>query len=782
MSEPARRPRTTRRDVQALRAIAVGLVLLNHFWPTHLPGGYIGVDVFFIISGFLITAHLLSEVARTGRVSLPRFTARRARRLLPAALLVSLVSLVGAIIWLPANQWERIAREIFAASAYFENWLLTASAVDYSARGDAATPVQHYWSLSVEEQFYLLWPITLIALIWVLSRTVGRRRTLPRAVGQTQHTGGTRQATGSSHPHTGHLHLGAVGNRPLALGMLAIGLASFLFACWMTEVARSAAYFNTFGRVWEFMAGAALAVLAGGIARRIEAMPGGATLAGIGQLLGYALIAASALRFTESTAFPGPWAIVPVVGTVLVIACGPKTPKWSPARLLHWRPVQYTGDISYSLYLWHWPLIVIVPFVLGRETTTPDRVVLILVSFALAALTKHVVEDPGRTRLFVHARPRRTLLAAGASIVVVGLLAGAAIVTSHGAIARETARLEALQNSGCYGAAALISAAAADCGNPFGPAEVPPRGPDDTPWFAPEECALLPHGEQVLVDERPTLTSCDFSAPNTSEPGTAAGDGAGAGSTDDGTDADGEADSGEAATDPLDVWLVGDSHAEHWKAAVYELGRERGWRVMSGMHGGCPTVNVPLAQSFGEDTPQAKREACLDWSEQISARILQDAPDLVLVSNFASTEVVDDGSGDSQPEQLARAFPDSLGAWAAHGAEVVVIRDAPTAGQAIGAACVERQGGETAGCTAPASEVLRADPMVEAAELFDNAAVSSVDLSDGFCLDGTCSGVVGGLPVFYDDDHVSRRYSATLAPLLEERLDETLRRLDRSAG
>lgn len=725
-SRESERPRirTPRRDIQALRAIAIGLVLLNHFWPTRLPGGYVGVDVFFVISGFLITAHLLAEITRTGRLSLPRFYARRARRLLPAALLVALVSLGAALVWVPATQWNRIAREVFAASAYFENWLLAASAVDYSARGDAATPVQHYWSLSVEEQFYLLWPVALLGLILLLGREL-------------------------------------VGNRALALSMLGIGLASFALACWLTEAARSAAYFNTFGRVWEFMAGAALAVLAGGIARRVEAGRAGAAVAGAGQLIGYALIGGSAVLFTESTAFPGPWAIVPVAGTALVIACGPTVPRWSPARLLHWRPVQYAGDISYSLYLWHWPLIVVAPFVIDRQTTSPDRVVLILLAFALAALTKRFVEDPGRTRLFAGARPRRTLLAVVASVVIVGIVSGATVLASHRAAEREAARLEALVNSGCYGADALIGAdaAGADCGDPFAPAEVPPRGAEETPWFAPEECALRPDDEQILVDDRPSLTVCDFAG---------ADDGA----------ADGADDGSE---EPLTVWLVGDSHAEHWKAAVYELARERGWRVLSGMHGGCPTVPVPLVESFGEPTPEAKREACLGWSEEVSSRILRDAPDLVLVSNFASTEVVDDGSGDPQPEQLARAFPASLGAWADAGAEVVVIRDAPTAGDAIGASCVERRGDRASGCTAPASEVLRADPMVEAVELFGRPAVRSIDLGDGFCRDGVCSGVIGGLPVFYDDDHVSRSYSRTLAPLLEDRLDETLRRLARSA-
>ena len=174
---PLRSDRTnaTRPEIQALRAAAVLLVVIFHLWPLRLPGGFTGVDVFFVISGYLITAHLLREVHRSGSVSLARFWARRVRRLLPASLFVLLVSVIGVLIWVPVTYWQQFLRETAAAATYVLNWVLTRDAVDYLASENTPSPVQHFWSLSVEEQFYLAWPLlipSLAALLLVFSRPV----------------------------------------------------------------------------------------------------------------------------------------------------------------------------------------------------------------------------------------------------------------------------------------------------------------------------------------------------------------------------------------------------------------------------------------------------------------------------------------------------------------------------------------------------------------------------------------------------------------------------------
>lgn len=715
-SAPSREPLAPSRskvrgDIQALRAAAVALVVANHLWPTRLTGGFVGVDVFFVISGFLITAHLLGEIRRSGTVSLPKFYARRARRLLPAALLVGVVTLAATLVWIPAERWARIAREVFASAAYFENWMLTASAVNYSDRGQVATPAQHYWSLSVEEQFYLLWPLTLLFLGLLLARKFSGRIAERRAY--------------------------------LALAILVLAAASLAFSLWQTSTNPSASYFNTFGRAWEFMVGALIATLMPALSDwfvRSRAL----ALRGVLQLVGYSMILFSAATFSEATTFPGPWALVPVVGTALVIALGPEIPRWSPARVADWRPVRYLGDISYSLYLWHWPVIVIMPFALARDVGTLDKLVMLALSLVLAMLTKRFVEDPGRTKLFAGARPRRTLVATLASVASVALMAGGVTYAASAIEAREAARIDAAVGSGCFAAEALSPGN--NCEEPFGPALFPAGAESDAPWktVAPE-CATVSEDRQILAQGKPSYVECSF-------PDAAASPG----------------------SRPYTVWLVGDSHAEHWKAAVYDIARGNGWDVRATMQGGCPTVPTPLVTAFGEPTDPAKQESCTSWVSEVSERILADQPDLVIVSNFASTEGVDDGSGRSQPEQLADGMSGTLQAWADAGSEVVVIRDVPSAGTRLGASCAAQNGDNALACTAPQSEVLPADPQVAAVELLDTPRLHSVDLTEYFCVDGTCSGIVGGLPVYYDMDHLSGSYSRSLAPALGEKLGVVL--------
>lgn len=704
-----------RADIQALRAVAVLFVVVNHIWPMRLSGGYVGVDVFFVISGYLITAHLLREIRVSDRVALPRFYARRAKRLLPAALLVGVVTLIATVIWVPAERWARIAQEIFASAAYVENWVLTASSVNYSARGQASTPAQHYWSLSVEEQFYLLWPLTLLIIGTIVARKLPGRITA----------------------------------RPGAL-VAAISLicaASFAFSVWQTETDRAAAYFNTFGRAWEFMLGALVAAAAPFITRWFATHPL-LSLRGIVQLASYAAILWSGLRFTESTAFPGPWALLPVAATALIIATGPEVPKWSPVRWQAWRPVQYLGDISYSLYLWHWPIIVIVPFALAREVQTVDRVAMFAASIVLAALSKHFIEDPGRTKLFATSKPRMPLITAGASIAVVGALALGTVTWAGAVAAREAARIDAAVGSGCFAAAALANDG---CDDPFGPAIFPAGADSEAPWKASaRECEIVPDSEQIMVKGKPSLVHCDFTK---------------------GVPASGAPGSADA---PKSVWLVGDSHAEHWRAALFDIGRANGWDLTTTMQGSCATVPATLAKTFGTATTDEKKQSCGDWVEAFSSRLAQAKPDLVIVSNFASTEEIDDGSGRPQPEQYADAMRKSFSKWTAAGSRVVVIRDVPTAGKTLGADCVAQRGTQDQACTASEKAMLRPDPQGAAVPLLDDPRVHLVDLTEYFCRDGVCSGVIGGLPVYYDQDHVSASYSRSLAPMIGAKLSTAL--------
>jgi len=281
------------------------------------PGGFAGVDVFFAISGFLITSLLLREAERDGRVSLSGFWARRARRILPAALLTILAGAIATIVLVPLTQWQQFLGEMRASTAYVQNWQLAGDAVDYLASANAPSPVQHYWSLSIEEQFYLVWPV-LIAVALVATRG---RQAAPR-------------------------------RRLVALVLATATALSLLYSMLDTAADPAAAYFVTPTRAWELGAGALLA-LAGPFGRS-------PTFArAVLSWLGLAAIVVAALTYSGATPFPGYAALLPVLGALAVIRAGAPAWRLAPTRLMAFAPVQRLGDISYSVYLCHWPLIIL---------------------------------------------------------------------------------------------------------------------------------------------------------------------------------------------------------------------------------------------------------------------------------------------------------------------------------------------------------------------------------------------------------------------------------------
>jgi peptidoglycan/LPS O-acetylase OafA/YrhL len=337
-----------RPDVQALRALAIGLVVLNHLWPNQFPGGYVGVDVFFVISGFLISSHLIREVDGTGRIQLARFYARRVRRLLPAAFLVLVFAVIGAYLVVPRPQWNGYASEVMASALYWQNWLLATDPAGHAQ----FTAVTSYWSLSVEEQFYLCWPLLLLALFAIKSR------------------------------------------RARFVGMATVGAASLVLSIYLTHVAQHFAYLATPVRVWEFAIGALIALGAK------FALP--AVAANLASLAGVVAVVGSALLLGPHSEFPGAVALIPAVGTGLIIAAGTRPIRQWHNPVSSSAPVQLLGDISYSLYLWHWPLIVLAMFafpgaVVAGTLTVPLRLAILAISLVLAYLSKRLVEDPMRS-------------------------------------------------------------------------------------------------------------------------------------------------------------------------------------------------------------------------------------------------------------------------------------------------------------------------------------------------------------------------------------------------
>lgn len=360
-----------RSDIQGLRAVAVLAVVFYHAGVPFISGGYVGVDVFFVISGFLITGHLLNGLRRDGRVQFANFYARRVRRILPAAFVVLVLSIVAALIWYPPLLMREVWQGAIATALYIPNYLFASQGTNYLAE---MTPslFQHYWSLGIEEQFYLLWPLLLAAGFALIKS----RRVLFAAV----------------------------------CGLV---LLSFVAGVLLTFRSQPWAFFALPTRAWELGVGAFVAFL---LTYRPKILKG--VGAAVGGWVGVAGILGAVIFFDGTTQFPGYWAAVPVVATALVIISGDSAAKYSPNRALSLRPMMWIGLISYSLYLVHWPLLQVPQAAVGFENPLPLLIKLALAaaSVPLAWLLYKFVETPGRTGAWLaRARPRRSLLAAGAA-------------------------------------------------------------------------------------------------------------------------------------------------------------------------------------------------------------------------------------------------------------------------------------------------------------------------------------------------------------------------------
>ena len=364
-----------RRDLQGVRALAVLLVALNHANVPFLPGGYIGVDVFFVLSGYFITGLLLREALggvhgrdgdpTTGRISISRFYARRARRILPAATLTLAVTAIAVYIVYDVLRADFLGTkpallDELASAMFYANFHFAAGATNYFANASMTmpSPVQHFWSLSVEEQFYFVWP-SLLALTFFLCR---RRAGFDR-----------RRAV-----------------RLLGLVIAVVCVGSLLWSIHDTATNPQGAYFSTFARAWELGLGAGMALLAPAAARlpRSIRVPLG--------WIGIGMVICAALSFSSRTSFPGYAALLPVGGSALMVLAGLHPTRLGVDRLLGMRPLAYIGDRSYTFYLWHYPTLIICWQAAGHELSVADNLALLCGAFLLSAVTFQFYENPLR--------------------------------------------------------------------------------------------------------------------------------------------------------------------------------------------------------------------------------------------------------------------------------------------------------------------------------------------------------------------------------------------------
>ncbi|KQY50250.1 MULTISPECIES: acyltransferase family protein [unclassified Nocardioides] len=695
MTDHATKRREARADIQALRALAVGLVVVYHLFPSRLTGGFIGVDTFFVISGFLITLHLVEKPPRGGR-DLLAFWARRARRLLPASLTVLAATLGAAWLFLPETQWETTAVHTRAAALYYANWQLAADVVDYLAAENEPSPVQHFWSLGVEEQFYLGWPVLLLALT-VLVPVAHRLR--------------------------GYW-----------LGLGAVVVASLVWSVHLTASEPAAAYFVTWTRLWELGAGGLLALAAPTARRWAEQRPRGANAVAVA---GWCLILVTAFLYTDRTPFPGWHAALPVVGSALVIAAH------SRMRVYDVPGVQWLGDVSYAVYLWHWPLIVIAPIALSKVAGSPERgpldtLLILVATLVLAGLTKVHIEDRFRTPTWSR-RVVPSLVSGGVGMAVVVALATSLVATVNAQQREDRTALEAILDGSdpCAGAGALDPARSC-----------PPNDNTDlvpSPLLASEDWSdaydKRPDGRSCFAgSSRFKVVECTFGDP-------------------DGT---------------VDVVLVGNSHAGQWLPALQSIAERRHWRITTYLASMCTAADLP--QYFDTEGSTA---GCIDWTREVSESVAQDKPDLVVFTNRTGRPALDETSVEESAPKYTAGFRKTLGVLTSTGVPVVVIRDTPIPiqdGIDDIPDCLALHDDDPAACSGPRDVWESGDPSIAAARQLADRGVSIADLTDSLCDETTCWGAIGGVVVYADGHHLTNTYSHTLAPQLAPYLLKALGR------
>lgn len=699
-----------RADVQGLRAIAVLTVIAAHYGLPGFQGGFLGVDVFLVISGFLITQLLLVEVRGSGTLSLRDFYARRARRIVPAASLVLVATVGFSAALLGSAQALDTVQDAAWATVFAANLRFSSVGTDYFARDQLVSPLQHYWSLSVEEQFYLAWPLLVIGCLLVL----GRRR-------------GGRRATW-----------------PLGLVVTAGVAVSFWYAVRLSHAEPVAAYFSTPARAWELGVGALAAI----VGARITA-PLGPQARALLATTGLVGIALAATTFDKTTQSRAEFVVVPVVATAMVLLAGmrrtdvadddPSTVPTLPARILGIAPLRAIGDWSFSLYLWHWPLLVVLEAHHGGEVSWLAKVDLALLALALAALTYRWVEQPFRNP--VRLPRRRALTLYPASIVVVALVCGA----GWGWVERQAST---------YGDGPALTVSSSELTEDPEVAEDVSTDPVialvQASVYAGERGKPVPRvlkpGKLDLADAIADVGDCDYS-PADARQVCVRGD----------VDAD------------RSIVVIGDSHARMWISAFDEIAEREGYRAYYFVKPLCTAADVAVSDSAGNPWPD-----CSDFRRWAFDQVDEIQPDLTVLASTAPERDVYTAAGPvgiddpRRAEVMEAGWTRSFARVAASSGDVRLIRDVPLADVAPGT-CLTTGEPDLGDClfTPDPEHEAEADVSTKAAR---RSGVEVVDPRPWLCWRGQCAAVVGDVIPYIDRSHLTAVYAALLGESLGRRL------------
>ena len=704
-SDAGSRPAHTRfrPDIEGLRAVAVLAVVLFHADVPGVGGGFIGVDVFFVISGFLITGLLWREVSTAGTIRLRRFYGARARRLLPASATVGVVIVIASAVLLSPLEARRIIGDGIASALYVSNYRFALQGVDYfTASAVAPSPFQHYWSLGVEEQFYLVWPPMIIGTAWLVRRV--RRRT-------------GADATSSA--------------RPYLLVLALVAIVSFAGSLVATHVVAAVAFFSLPTRAWELAVGGLVALTVNQWCRLSPLLAALAGWAGLGVIL------LACTRLDGATPYPGTAALLPVLSTALVIGAGCAAPSRGVGRVLALPPMQAVGRVSYSWYLWHWPLAL-----LCNPLGLAGSLAGILISGGLAVLTLRLIENPLRFAEPVRRSAARSLALGGAVTAVAVCVGVAALVLVPVPVGR-----------GPAARALTVSAAPLPTGRNIDPYDAAVQyafAQVQAAVAASADLKAVPSNlDPPLVDaagEHPAvvLNGCMRNLLEVGQPECATGD--------------------TAST--TTVALVGDSTAALWNPAFEQVAAQRRWRLETLSKGACPLLDLRLFNA----TFRREYTECEQWRDQITARLKTEHPRLVVLSIRRVYPAQSFTPYDpAWIHSLTRLVQQLRGT----GAQVLVLGPIPDPHTSV-PICLSGHLDDATACSPPRSTAVNQPGIAAESAATQAGGGRYADLTGLFCAADRCPVIVGNTLVYVDNAHLTVEYSRLLAPVMGALADRTL--------
>ena len=683
-----------RHDLDGLRGVAIALVAVFHVWFGRVSGG---VDVFLALSGFFFGGRLLRTALNT-RASLSPVpeVKRLVRRLLPALVVVLAASAVLTILIQPETRWETFADQSLASLGYYQNWELATTASNYLRAGEAVSPLQHIWSMSVQGQFYIAFLALIFGFAYLLRSRLGT--------------------------HT---------RRALIVLLTLLTLASFVYAVIAHAEDPSTAYYNSFARGWELLLGALVGAL-------VPSVKWPTWLRSIVAAVALAAILSCGAFIDGVKEFPGPWALVPVGATMLFILSGANrmadphlaaTEGRLPAvsRLLATKPFVSLGSMAYSLYLWHWPLLIFWLAYSGHTRANfVEGAIVLLVSGGLAWLTTKFVEEPLRLRgsataaaaqkravtIPLRTRLRRPTIVLGSIVTLLGVALTATSFTwrEHMTIQRDNGKeLAGLSSRDYPGARALVNLA-----------RVPKL---------PMRPTVLEAKDDVPVS---TTQGCISDFSNTDVINCTYGD--------------------ESATRTIAV--AGGSHAEHWITALDLLGRTHHFKVVTYLKMGCPLTTEENPLVMGDNRPYPK---CREWNQKVMPRLIADHPDYVFTTSTRPWNIKD---GDVMPGFYVGIWQE----FADAGIPILAMRDTPWLvkdGKPFFPADCLADGGDAVSCGIKRSVVLADhNPTLDFVGRFPG--LKPLDMSDAVCRPDQCRAVEGNVLVYHDSHHISATYMRTM--------------------